>query len=140
MGKAFHKPLYVAIAQSLSAYHNAEKAGNAEWSEKHIQKVLSYTDYLPNGSGFDTGTSIDLNKSTEEKLVFLVSYHHMNSDGFYTGWTDHTVTITPSLVSGFDIKVSGRNKNEIKDHIAECFINALEQVFDTLTGNPVSEE
>jgi hypothetical protein len=49
----------------------------------------------------------------------------MDENGFYDGWTDHTITIRPDLVFQFDMRISGRNKNEIKDYIAECFFHAL---------------
>ena len=88
-------------------------------------------DYLPSGSGFDSGTNLDWNKSTAEKLVFETAFHHMDSNGFYSGWTHHTVTIRPSLVFGFTVTVSGRNRNEIKDYIAESMQSALSAEYDT---------
>jgi hypothetical protein len=84
------------------------------------------SEYLPSGSGFDSGTSIDVEKTTEEKLVFSTAFHHMNDLGYYVGWTEHRVTVRPSFY-GFDIKVSGRNRNDIKDHIAECFDYVLSE-------------
>jgi hypothetical protein len=79
--------------------------------------------HLPSGSGFDNGTAIDVSKSHAEKLVFTTSFHHMN-DGGYDGWTDHTVTVTPSF-QGINIRISGRNRNDIKDAIHEAFDVAL---------------
>lgn len=88
--------------------------------------------YLPSGSGFDSGTVLNLDKSTPQKLVFDTSFHHMSEHGFYTRWTDHTVTIRPEF-RGWDIRVSGRDHNGIKDYIAECFACALtERVGDGL--------
>ena len=75
---------------------------------------------LPSGSGFNGGTRFDIDKSTTDKLVFHTSYHHMSEHGYYTKWTDHTVTVTPSF-RGFNIKVSGRNHNDIKDYISQTF-------------------
>jgi hypothetical protein len=48
----------------------------------------------------------------------------MNDTGYYDGWTEHTVTVTPSF-SGINIRVSGRNRNDIKDYIHETFSYAL---------------
>ena len=42
----------------------------------------------------------------------------------YDGWTEHTVTVTPSF-SGFNMRISGRNRNDIKDHMHETFYSAL---------------
>lgn len=98
----------------------------SEWFDRHtetIERLLK--EYLPSGSGFDDGTKIDLDASHAEKLVFITGFHHMNEIGYYAGWTKHVVAITPSLASGFHIRVSGRNRNEIKDYIHEAFDRAL---------------
>jgi hypothetical protein len=76
---------------------------------------------LPHGAGFDAGTSLDESQSHADKVIFHTSFHHMNDAGYYDGWTEHTVTVTPSLIHGINLRVSGRNRNEIKDHIAESF-------------------
>ena len=86
---------------------------------------------LPSGSGFDNGTRLNLDKSSDSKLVFETSFHHMNEHGYYK-WTEHTVTVRPSF-NGRDIQVSGRNLclfNDIKDYIAECFDCCLEENVD----------
>jgi len=62
--------------------------------------------------------------------VIQADFHHMNGNGFYTGWTEHTVVITPSLAFGFEVKVAGQNQNLIKDYIADVFIQALMHEFD----------
>ena len=58
------------------------------------------------------------------KLVFCAPFHHMNSDGYYTEWTNHYITVIPTF-DGFDIAVSGSNKNDIKNYIADRFDIAL---------------
>jgi hypothetical protein len=80
---------------------------------------------MPHGSGFDNGTELDTKTSAREKLIFATSFHHMDDNGSYDGWTEHTVTVRPSLVHGFGLTVSGRNVRGIKDHIAEAFESAL---------------
>ena len=82
--------------------------------------------YLPSGSGFDNGTTLNVDKSTSQKLVFETSFHHMSEHGYYTKWTDHTVTVRPSF-QGLDIRVSGRNHNGIKEYIEDCFDHCLEE-------------
>ena len=42
--------------------------------------------YLPSGSGFDGDISID-EKSTDEKIILRVEYHHLDINGFYDGWS-----------------------------------------------------
>lgn len=119
--------LYSELASKVCAMRNCEKTRNAEWRDKHEDSILELVeDHMPSGSGFDNGTYFDFDTSHAEKLVFTTSYHHMNEHGYYDGWTEHTVTITPSFIGGFNIRVSGRNRNDIKSYIGEVFANALQ--------------
>jgi hypothetical protein len=80
----------------------------------------------PSGSGFDAGTQV--NEDRSDILLFTTAYHHMDEDGFYDGWTEHTVRVKPSLAWGFDLTVSGRDRNDIKDYIADvfaCWLNEM---------------
>jgi hypothetical protein len=118
--------LYVALSRTILAYRNCFKRGNLDWERKHMDRVLALIkEHMPSGSGFDNGTSLDVDASTEEKLVFSTGYHHMNENGFYDGWTEHKVTVRASLAFGFRLTVSGRNRNDIKDYIGEAFHFAL---------------
>lgn len=126
--------VYQKLAQTLQAQKNcaALPGGNHPWLAKHEETIQALMDLAPSGSGFDNGTSLDEEKSTSEKFVFHTSYHHMNDNGMYVTWTEHTVTITPSF-SGFDLKVSGRDRNQIKEYIAETFHEWLsEEVSDKI--------
>ena len=49
----------------------------------------------------------------------------MNEHGFYAGWTKHMVTVRPSLAFGLDVRIGGRDRNAIKDYLAEVFLHAL---------------
>ena len=114
--------VYKEIASRLNAMENCLKSGNQDWAYKHEATIRELcANELPSGSGFNNGTGFDFDKSTPEKLVFLTSYHHMNDGSYYDGWTAHSVIVTPSLQFGFNIKVTGQNRNDIKDYIAEMF-------------------
>jgi len=114
------------IGSYVVAYHNCERHGNSEWKAKHRDMLESLvTDFMPSGSGFDSGTKLDIDASSDTKLVFYTDYHHMNEGGFYDGWTCHKVTAKASFVGGFDLNVTGPNRNEIKDYVGECFHAAL---------------
>jgi hypothetical protein len=118
--------LYREIALKLTAIENCEKSGNTEWHLKHSDAVNQLVkDHMPSGGGFDSGTHFAWEKSTPDKLVFETSFHHMNENGFYDGWSDHVVTVKASLAFGFTVTVSGPNRNDIKDYIAETFHFAL---------------
>lgn len=118
-------PVYKELAKACGAYHRCVASNNTEWETKWKEKIDEMVESFPSGSGFDNGTKIDLDNSNDEKLVFTTAFHHMNENGMYDGWTEHTVTILPSLGLDFHIKISGRNRNDIKDCIAEMFELAL---------------
>lgn len=120
------KPLYQQLASLVQARLNCIERGNHEWNNNHTQTLHNLVkEHLPSGSGFDNGTTIDLSECLPDKLVLHTSYHHMDEHGGYCGWTEHKVVVTPSLAFGFNVKVSGPNKNDIKEYIAESFNNDL---------------
>jgi hypothetical protein len=114
-------PLYREFASLLNAIDNCRKSGNTEWLEKHETSLDALESFLPSGSGINIGTKLDRDKSTSEKLVFSFSFHHMDERGGYDGWTDHVLTIRPSLQFGIDIRISGRDRNQIKDYLYETY-------------------
>ena len=116
--------LYAVLASLVQARINCDQATprNDEWFAKHEERIEELVkDCLPSGSGVDCGTKIDLDASNAEKLVLLTSYHHMDEAGGYDGWTEHTVIVTPSLAFGFVMTISGKNRNDIKELIAQYF-------------------
>lgn len=126
-------PLYRGIARKL-AYLKASES----WTEDEAIDRMEYVgaangwlsenvnNCLPSGSGIDCGTHLG-NESTEKRLVFHFSFHHMHEDGFYDGWTEHKAIVTPSLVDDFNLRITGSNRNEIKDYLYDVFEQALRQ-------------
>jgi hypothetical protein len=117
--------LYQVLAQKFQARVNCEKSGNMDWFDRHEDAIRKLFDQLPHGSGIDSAYEIDWTTSNGEKIVFSFSFHHMNENGYYDGWTDHTVTVTGSLQFGFNLKISGRNRNDIKDYLYDVFNEAF---------------
>lgn len=118
--------LYSELSSAVQARQNCIASKNDEWLTRHSERIESLVkNYMPSGSGFDHGTTLDLESSHADKLVFRTSFHHMDKYGSYSGWTEHTVTVSPSLSSRFHLRVSGRDKNDIKDMVAEVFHTAL---------------
>jgi len=121
------REVFELLASTVDAYHRCIKTGNDLWRDKHAEMLKQVTmDHMPSGAGFDNGTRMDLGRSTDTKLVFRTAFHHMDDNGSYDGWTDHVITVTPSFGHGMDIKISGENRNQIKDHTADVFRFALE--------------
>ena len=115
------------LKDSVSPANTPERSQHwrdmADTHETTIERLVK--DFMPSGSGFDSGTKLDLDASHADKLVFTTSYHHMDESGSYDGWTEHTVTVTPSLAHAFNIRISGRNRSDIKDYIHQAFSDAL---------------
>ena len=118
------KPLYVVISSVLQALRNCEAKQSSDWMRTHKERLSKLNDLLPSGCGFDNGSKLDLELSQPQKLVFNTSFHHMHDTGVYDGWTEHTVTVTP-VFGGFDLKIGGRNRNDIKEYIGEVFHSTL---------------
>jgi hypothetical protein len=123
------RPLYAVLANLVQARINSGEKHDANgdhWFAIHTESIDNLVkEHMPSGSGFDSGTTLDLDKSTSEKLVFTTSFHHMNDVGMYDGWTDHTVTVKPSLMFGISLTISGRDRNQIKDMMYDMFAEAL---------------
>ncbi len=123
--------VYEAMASLCQAIRNCEESGNSEWKFKHTMRLRALIDrYLPHGGGFDGQITVDTDKSDADRIVLGVSFHHMNDNGMYDGWTDHNVTVKPSLAHEIYISVSGRDRNDIKNYIGEEFHNALCETVD----------
>lgn len=123
--------VYQKIAMKLAAIENCRKSDNIEWEARHQEALDELVkEHMPSGSGFDSGTTLDDERSTSERLVFNTSFHHMSEHGYYTLWTDHAVIVTPSLVHGFDVRITGRDHNDIKECIGDAFADALGRDID----------
>lgn len=123
------KPLYQILASTLQTRQNclvSNPMANA-WKEHDAAIEQLTADFMPSGSGIDSGTKFNWEESTLNKLVFNTSYHHMNEGGYYDRWTEHKVIVTPSLSAGYDLKITGRDRNQIKDYLAEVYTSALDE-------------
>ena len=68
------------------------------WSDLADRDLATSINTLPRGSGFDAGCTVDDYRCNDGRIVIVTSFHHMNENGYYCGWTNWTVTIQP----GFD--------------------------------------
>jgi hypothetical protein len=96
-------------------------------SEERLKRLI---DSAPWGSGFDRGTNLEIADQKAGQLRFDTAFHHIDDNGTYDGWTEHVVTVKPSLAWGFELRVSGRNRDNIKEHIAERFDSWLNELVD----------
>ncbi len=105
------------LANAIPARARCEQANNPHATVWDI-KASHLLSFAPSGSGFDCGTS--LIDGDEKKITFHTSFHHMNECGMYDGWTEHDVIVTPAF-DGFNLRVTGRDRNQIKNYIADVF-------------------
>jgi len=131
----YQRKLYEHIASATQARLNCladeKRTGKAhDWTARHESTIEELTKLLPSGSGIDSGVAFDFEKSTGEKLVFHFGFHHMDEMGGYDGWTDHTLTVKPSLHFGINLSISGRDRNQIKEYLHELFSCALTELVD----------
>ena len=84
---------------------------------------------LPIGNGIEKECVISL-KSTKKRIVIDTAYWHPN-DNYETGlWTDHQVVITPSFEGEINIRVTGKNVDNIKKYLHEVFREALMKEYE----------
>lgn len=110
--------------------------GQAMLCEARIREIVD--DFMPSGSGIDSGTK--MLESRTDRIVFQADFHHMNEHGSYDGWTEHTVVVTPAF-TGPHIRITGRDRNQIKDYLADLYDGALAQPikWDTVRGRYVRD-
>ncbi len=124
------KTMIKAIAQTLQAYQSCLEKGNSEWIRSHRETLRKLEKLLPYGSGIDCGTKIDLEESTPECIVLTLSYHHMDENGSYDGWTDHTIKCTASLVFDINLDIDGEDRNDTIDYLQDVYGHALTNEVD----------
>ena len=119
-------PVYQKLASLIQARINCAASGNLEWFERHTEKAEEIIRaHLPHGSGFDAGVKVEWDKCNPDKIVLSTGFHHMNDGGYYDGWTEHEIIVRASLAFGFTLKVTGRDRRNIKEYIADTFHHCL---------------
>lgn len=114
------------IVSLIVARQNCENMVNSEMEQRHFRELERIAkELLPSGSGIDCGTKIDIDASSRDKIVLHTSFHHMNDNGMYDGWTEHDIIITADLLSGFNLRITGRDRNQIKEYLHEVFSTDL---------------
>jgi hypothetical protein len=118
-------PIYKRIAILLAWRACIDNTGLYE-SRQNAELRQIMKDFAPSGSGIDCGTKLD-DDSTAQKLIFNVSFHHMNDSGYYDGWTEHRVIVTPNMAMDYDLRITGPNRNDIKTYLYDVYSGFLDQ-------------
>lgn len=128
---------YQILSRAIGAKARCDKEPGNPWSQRWQERIDQLLGDFPSGSGYDRGTKLD-DSSVPERLVFNTSFHHMDDGGMYDGWTDHQVIITPSLEMGWHMRITGRDRNGIKEMIGEDFAYQLDK--DAPEFEPAKQE
>lgn len=119
------QPLYHHIASIFNALQNCRKSSN-EFAATHESNLIQLvSDFMPHGSGIDCGVKFLEEESSSEKLVFSFGFHHMDENGMYDGWTEHKLIVKSCLLFDLNLKITGRDRNQIKEYLHEIFSHAL---------------
>ena len=114
---------YSELAQAIQWYNDTTDGKRDDWNQKAEEKIRELEKQLPYGSGFDNGSKVNLEQSKTQRIVIDTAFHHMNENGYYDGWTEHQVIVTPCLKYGYSLRITGRNRNQVKDYIFDMFDN-----------------
>ena len=110
----------VLISHEIQRYNQCVEP----WKSEAKANLSDFEREMPSGSGIDCGCKINIKKSKQQKIVISTSFHHMDESGGYDGWTEHEITITPTF-GFFDLKISGNDRNGIKDYLYSVFYDAF---------------
>lgn len=124
------RKVYQELASTFIAYQNCIKANNQEWEVKHCDKIEEIIKKLPHGSGIDGETKLNFEKSNSNKLVIDSEFHVMDTNGYYDGWINFSLVLTPDW-NGIDISIKGNfgKYQYLKEYLIETFGYALESTY-----------
>jgi hypothetical protein len=117
------RKLYQHIASMCEARKNCIKSENKIWEERHTDNLITLQNFLPSGSGIDSGCKIDMPNSGDKAIRITSSFHNMDEHGMYDGWIDFRVVVTPSLSNDFNIDIYGQfgKHQDLKEYLADTF-------------------
>ena len=137
---------YSELASRIDARNRCYETGNS-WYKKHDEVIDQLIDLLPHGSGVDGKTELVLEKCKPydkpvNRIVIASSYHYMNDMGYYDGWYDFELIITPDF-HGVDVKIKGAfgRNSDIKDYLFDYFYYAITaEIQTTVMGQGTDSE
>ena len=117
--------VYIAIARAIGAYQRCSKESNP-WENFWYERLKAYERSLYGAGIEDILIGTAMSKS-DSLIVVTGRYHALSENGFYDGYYDFTVKITPSLATGCCIRVTGNmgKYNDAKDFIFDMFSETL---------------
>lgn len=122
------------LLSSCVAAVSCRDSGNTKWMHKYLETVEAG---LPHGSGFNSGSSFDIDESDDRTLVFYTSFEPMD-EGFYIGSVDFKLTVTPGWFGpevyvetrGISLDLEDEDEvaflvDDLEEYVASVFLDAL---------------
>ena len=131
--------IYVELATRVTAMANCLVAGNEHWYGNHALVIDEVVRTAPHGSGIDAGIQLLHDKSKTDRLVIAFSFHHMDDNGSYDGWTYYELIVTPSLQFGYSLRITGRDRNYVKEYLYELFSHWLSSTIEITYEKPADK-
>ena len=131
MGKdKIYKRLAKMANSRLRCLNSTKFPQEIENYENEINNIMK--NVLPHGSGIDNGCSFNFEKSRNNRLVINSAYHCMNENGYYDGWVDFIVVLTPSLEMDYELQIKGNfgKYSHVKDYLYQIFGDSFDQEVD----------
>lgn len=123
------------LSANLVAYKNCladndkkvHKQTGQLWQDRHWESIEKMLEVLPHGSGFDTGFKLNVDESSQHKIVFDFTYTHYTEGGYNDGHTEHQAIFTPAFNnSGYNLRITGIDKNGIKEYVMDTLYDYVE--------------
>ena len=108
--------LYQKIARVASQKNTPLKEKQLSW----LQELL------PFGNGIEAVCVIPL-KSTKKRIVIDTYYWHPD---YSDEWTIYKVVITPSFEGEINIRITGKNEDNVKEYLHDIFRQALMKEYE----------
>jgi hypothetical protein len=114
--------LYQKIAKVLSQKNWAKRA----------KELSLLQELLPNGNGIreHEGLAVILLESTKKRIVIETTYWPPHDSYETTRRTVHQLVITPSFEGEINIRVTGKNENNVKEYLQDIFREALMKEYE----------
>jgi len=137
------RPLYEEIAILIDAIKNCQQMGNAVWEDNHRERLQEIErNHLPSGAGFDSGSTINLDRCSQNRIVIESGFHMMDEWGSYIGWIHFDVIVVP-VFGGIDVIVKGpfakADAMDLKEYIATVFFEDLNKIHYKDSTNMIIE-
>lgn len=114
-----------AIVQSNDIVRSSATTENV-WDQHDDILDFIEQELLPSGSGFDSGTKINREKTTDTRIVLDTAVHPLTDAGYYTAWKHFSIIVSASHLFGFTVKSSKKLPWYIREWVLDTFYEVLD--------------